>query len=276
MTKYYKYSIIIPYFNSVDSVLRLMQSIPKLETIQVIIVNDKCPSFSGINFNTSNDIVLLNNETDKKGAGVCRNIGLLNASGKYLIFADSDDFFTEKAFDYFDECFENNFDVVYFPPVSLFLDGSIGCQRHIPYKMLVNQYLTEGDDSIRYKFYVPWSKMIKRKLIEKHSIFFDEVIASNDVNFSLKVGHFSESFTVVNSSVYCVVESSDSLTKTYTKDIVMSRFNAFCRYNSFINENNIPTKKVRMAFFLKLLAKVDFILSIRCLILVLRKRYPIL
>ncbi|EKO3701884.1 glycosyltransferase family 2 protein [Vibrio metschnikovii] len=271
-----KFTVIIPYFNSADTIIRLLESIPERDDIEVILVNDNCSTFDGIQFKLGNRVQCYTNNSDNRGAGACRNIGIRQAKGDYLIFADSDDFFTKDAFSHFFECCEDSPDIVYFSPISIFKDGNVGSQRHSPYKLLVQNYISYGDQSIRYKFYVPWSKMIKKDFVETNEILFDEVVASNDINFSLKVGYFASSIKVSKEHVYCVVESNNSLTKTYTKEVVISRFNAICEYNDFVNKYDVPVEKIRMIYFLKLIAKVDLFTLVKSFIFVLKNRYPII
>ena len=50
-----------------------------------------------------------------KGAGYARNIGLKHAVGKWLIFADADDYFHPCINDIFDECVNLSEDIVFCP-----------------------------------------------------------------------------------------------------------------------------------------------------------------
>jgi hypothetical protein len=71
-------------------------------------------------------------------------------------------------------------------------------------------------------------------LIDENSISFDEVIASNDMNFSLKVACYGSRYSVDMSPIYCVTESNDSLTKKTSREVLESRFYAAVRYNKFL------------------------------------------
>jgi hypothetical protein len=52
------------------------------------------------------------------------------------------------------------------------------------------------DDSkeinLRLLFSVPWAKLIKKDLIDRHNISFEEILASNDINFSVKTGYYAQ------------------------------------------------------------------------------------
>ena len=59
--------------------------------------------------------------------------------------------------------------------------------------------------------YAPWGKMIKRSLIVKHNIRFDEVKYANDVYFSLLVGYYAEKIVVADRVIYILTCRSNSL-----------------------------------------------------------------
>lgn len=79
-------TIIIPYYDRPNYITNLMKKITKQSTheVEVIIVDDCSPT--PIHF--ANTIRL---DKNSGGASVPRNVGLDNASGKYIVFIDSDD-----------------------------------------------------------------------------------------------------------------------------------------------------------------------------------------
>lgn len=87
-------------------------------------------------------------------------------------------------------------------------------------------------DILKYKMYWPWGKIISYKIINENNIKFDEVIASNDAMFSVKVGHASKNIEVSDRTLYIVTESSDSLVKQVSLAVIN------CRYNVAKNINN--------------------------------------
>jgi glycosyltransferase involved in cell wall biosynthesis len=133
-------TIIIPYYNSVRTLERLLISIGNDQRIQVIIIDDN----SDINLDSYNTLRLkypnflwLINKSSNKGAGACRNIGIMHAVGKCVLFADSDDFFTPNYFFKLENLLIQHFDIVFFPPISINEGNFNKSKRHIPYKNLI-------------------------------------------------------------------------------------------------------------------------------------------
>jgi glycosyltransferase involved in cell wall biosynthesis len=227
-------SIVIPYHYSRSSLKILLDSIPEWDWIEVLVVNDNSDDVS--------DVVSAHSRTkyfiqsiNKKWAGAARNLGIKHARGDYVVFADADDFFTPNAFEIIRKNLDSGYDLLFYSPISIKLDASVS-NRHIRYQELVHDFINNKSDSIKYRFHVPWSKVIKRDLIINNNIYFDEVIASNDVNFSLKISYYSVKTYAFDKNIYCVVESDNSLTKKKNEIIVDARFDAVCRYNDFLFE----------------------------------------
>jgi len=182
---------------------------------------------------------LLHNRTLQKGAGVARNIGLKACNTEWVLFADADDWFLESAGQILGDKLRKNksADVIYFSPVSSFegeLKAGRESERHRRYEKLVKNYLANGNEAIRYQYYVPWSKVFNVSFLEGNNIQFDECLASNDIMFSLKSGFFAKIIKVYEDNIYLVTEGSHSLTKQKSKKVIRSRFLAAMRYNRFL------------------------------------------
>lgn len=136
--------------------------------------------------------------------------------------------------------FESIYDVIFFKPTSIDLvTGSI-TQRHIRYEELINEYINKkkrkSELSLRYNFFVPWSKLIKASLVKENKILFDEVLVSNDVMFSTKVGYYLKDFYVSEEVIYCVTRREGSLTTTIDQRLFDIRLNVFINYCNYLKE----------------------------------------
>jgi len=230
-----KVSIIIPYFDNVVGISRLLNSIDDFEGVEIIVINDHSDSIIGLIEKIGNPRLRYFEQVEgRRWAGAARNLGLQYAKGEYLLFADSDDSFCSDWYGHVSKYFELDYDLIYFSPDAVVDGGGSKPVRHLGYKELISFFLELPTDLIRYRFHVPWSKLIRRSLVVECGIQFDEVVASNDVMFSLKVGYFAKTIQVDSSSIYCVTESADSLTKQISEDVLDSRFEVISRYNDFL------------------------------------------
>jgi len=241
-------SIIIPHYNSVEELKILLSSIPDNKNIQTIIVDDKSTvdkeSYNKLKKKLENTSTLfLKNKTNKKGAGVCRNIALQHADGQWILFADSDDFFMEDFYNLISPYFLTEYDIIYFRPTSLDKKTDKVSDRHIEYENIIMNYLEnpsmETENNLRFKYYVPWSKLISREFIERNDIKFDEVIVANDVMFSTKVGYYAEEFDVSSEVIYCVTRDKGSLTTKVNKKAFYSRLYVWIDFYNFLKRRLI-------------------------------------
>ncbi len=233
-----KYSIIIPHFNDFKSLERLLDSIPKREDIEVIVVDDKSTETYDLT-NIKSKCNFLNNTSGVKSAGTCRNLGLDIAQGEWLLFADSDDIFTPNAFEYLDDASKRNDDVIYFKSTSLVEGSEEISDRNLYLLDMVENNLRDGDQSIRYRYYPPWGKLIRHQLVIDNNIRFDQVMASNDVMFSVKTGYYAKTISSVDKAIYCVMQRENSLTTKPSKKNQKIRLVVDLNRNDFLNERNL-------------------------------------
>lgn len=236
------FSIIIPHYNSVCYLKKLINSIPADDAIQIIVVDDK--SLDDIReaegFVVSRGGLFIHNTTAQKGAGVCRNLGLIEARGKWLVFADADDYFLEDAFDKMQKYAESNADIVYFIPTSRYVDFDKEAERHIENKALICNYhqnpSLQNEVLLKYYYRAPWSKMIKNEMVRKYNIKFDEVSAANDVMFSMKSAYYAKKIEVSPEVVYCITSAEGSLSVKYSEHNLWTRVTVFRERYYFLKE----------------------------------------
>ena len=99
-----KVSVIIPVYNQEDLVLKAIESIPKRNDIEIIVIDD------GSEDNTWNNLIKYRNEypdmfnlillynEQNKGVAYTVNKGYDNAKGEYVVLLGSDDYFIKNKF----------------------------------------------------------------------------------------------------------------------------------------------------------------------------------
>lgn len=281
-------SIIIPHFNSVRLLKKLIASIPKKEDIEVIVVDDK--STEDVHefniFRKEKDfeyITFLYNDTDKKGAGVARNIGLDHANGEWILFADADDYFTGDFYECISKYFDSDNEIIFFKPTSIFLDTGELADRHEQFCTRLDNYLKKRDLQseleLRYKLYGPVSKMIKKSFIDRYQIRFEEVLASNDILFSSRVGFYMDHFYVSEEIIYVITRNFYSLTSDMSEKVYDIRLHEKIKYYNFL-EMKLPhndLKLLNVSFFDLLLKSLKYGLGkfFRVLKLVITNNVPL-
>ena len=233
----YRYSVIIPHYNDVNALRTCVKTIPDREDIQVIIVDDntfddnnriKKELSDTVNSYVNTAIEIYVNDS-VRSAGACRNIGLDHAKGKWLIFADADDWFLDTAFDTFDIHSDDGEDIIYFASTSVELPDMTPGVRHIHYVEAIRRYLKNRNDEayLKYQFVVPWAKMVRFKLVEENNIRFDEVRWCNDVMFSVRTGFYARSIAAFTDPVYCITRKKGTLTSKRSEQEFLTRFDVY-------------------------------------------------
>lgn len=229
------FSIIIPHKNVSDLLQRCLDSIPLRDDVQVIVVDDNSnpekvdfEKFPGLN--RPNTEVYF--DKSGKGAGRARNVGLKHAKGEWVIFADCDDYFHREVLDELMETtMPDDCNAVYWGIEELYPDGS---------NLIM---LTDSDASLSripsrkmvLNSFAPWKKMVRRKILSDKKVFFDEIPASNDVMFQMRLmGALREEYIYWYPKVVYTWEKRDnSITTAISKAKAWSRFITSLRANRY-------------------------------------------
>lgn len=266
LSKFYTYdkggffllSIIVPVKNSSLYIEKLLSSIftEALDTTVILIDDGSTHSekknlerildtFTTLVSERNNQVVYKENNTNVKNAGKARNIGLNNLKTEWVLFADSDDYFVNGWYKVVskDMLLKDN-DVVYYTPTSKTSynnEDKIGT-RHLKYRSLIHKYINlknrRNEMSLRFHFFVPWSKLINVNFIKREGIYFDEVPVSNDVMFSLKVGMLANNIEASKSIIYSVTEREGSLISRVSFDDLVIRLDIVEKYNQYLEKNS--------------------------------------
>ncbi|MBA5763771.1 glycosyltransferase [Vibrio sp. 404] len=250
----FTYGIVVPHYNSLSGLSRLLRSIPVRDDIQVIVVDDNSterfePQKIEQEFPMHN-ITFSTNDSGVKGAGSSRNIGIELLNSRYTLFADADDFYCEGAFELLDSVM-NNEDIVYFSPTSQCDVTGDSSDRHFLYANLVSSYLAEKNEEIKYHFAVPWSKVYATDFIQRNRLYFDQVIASNDVMFSLVSGRKACHIAAYTTPIYCVTRGQGTLTVNFKPEVMKSRYLVEMNRINYINKHQINTEVMSLYKIIK-------------------------
>ena len=215
------YSFIIPHHNVPDLLNRLLDSIPQRDDIEVIVVDDNSDDDKKPQIDRPDTIVILIPAKESKGAGHARNVGMDRATGKWLIFADSDDKYTDNAIYTWDRYKDSDIDIVFWCAVMCNYDEIhhkvIDMEKHTYLDRITDEYLNSPKSitdihrmAMRSSF--PWNKMISREFVLKIGARFEEVPIHNDAWFSKYIGSKASKIEVTKDKIYCYYKYSNNTT----------------------------------------------------------------
>lgn len=236
-------SIIVPHYNTPKMLDRLLSTIPNDPEIEVLVIDDtsdreleefkKC-----VDKYSKRNISFYSNSLDQKGAGGARNLGIEHARGKWILFADADDYFLDDFFQIIKRNYDDQFEIIFFTPVSIVNDTGYSSERHIYYENLIMNYIENSDYinelKLRYTYWSPCSKLIKKSLIDNYKIRFDNSRYSNDIMFSAKIGAYAYKIKACIQNIYCITETQGSLTNIKDATALLIRKKVFKRYYFFL------------------------------------------
>ena len=219
----YKVSIIVPVYNVYQYLRRCLNSLVNqtYRNLEIIIVNDCSPD-------NSKDICLEFLEKDKRikyvenmenlGISSTRNVGLMNSTGDYIFFIDSDDFIEENTISNMCDCLkEKSYDVVscdfnYYYDVNtvkrlaVLNTDEYGCELTPidAYRLLLTQ---------KTNYRCVWAKLIKKSLFENLS-FKEGCRYGEDMILVSQLLLKAKSFFHLNKSFYNYSQEGMSLVRS--------------------------------------------------------------
>lgn len=213
------YSFIIPHHNTPDLLLRLVDSIPQRNDIEIIVVDDNSDENKKANVTRDDVRIIFIDKDHSKGAGRARNVGMDYAIGKWILFADADDFYKPNFIEVLDKYKDEEIDILFFNTDSVDT-GTLKpdkVNRAKYQQKVVNQYdgTKESEDVMRYFRYAPWCKMINHAFLRQYNFRFEEISILNDTFFALQTGHFANKIKVDKRILYTLTYTPGSI--TYSK-----------------------------------------------------------
>ena len=212
------YSIIIPHHNDPDLLYRLLDTIPQREDIEIIVVDDNSDEGKNPVISRSDVQVLYISPEETKGAGHARNVGLDHAKGKWLLFADSDDFYEKGFIEELDKYKDTYNDIVFF-------SAHIMYEPTNPEKSKGSNYIEkvyeryEHSDKSEHEFRrlvmttsVPWNKMFRHEFINAIEARFETVPVGNDAWFNKYAGSKANTAVIINKRLYYYVKYNNNTT----------------------------------------------------------------
>lgn len=244
-----KFSFILPCYNGKDSIEECLQSIcaQSYESIEIIVIDDGstdlslevCKKFA----QKDNRIRLFQQEN--RGVSSARNLGLQYAKGEFIIFVDVDDYiaanFCEIAYYYIHEprtassdfwifnheevestmdrvCLQHEHSDVYklCKSTDCFIWGQKE-QLELQYMTLDSRRIWDVDCS----FSAVWSKVFRKKYLEKNSILFNrKVTRGEDTLFLLHCLLTMQQISYIPIKLYQYKRSIDSVSNSFIENRV--------------------------------------------------------
>lgn len=237
--KEYFISVIIPTYNSENTILRAVESVlnQTYNNIELIIINDGSTDKTLELLNEIKDtrLTLLNEE--KSGPSTARNLGIKKAKGDFILFCDADDKLDENIINEFVKTIEKKYyDVVLFKTIWLGKNNEVIKTTEIEsfeFKPNETDLLIK---SIYNKFYkyneifgfdATWGKFVSRKLILDNNICFpDGIYRFEDGTFCRQVYENTNNIYYLNKVGYYYFKNEQSLCNRFNDNIVKIYYDA--------------------------------------------------
>ena len=245
------YTIIIPHKDIPDLLQRCLDSIPQRADVQVVVVDDNSDpdkvDFANFPGSDRADVECCFPK-EGKGAGYARNVGLRHACGKWLLFADADDFFHPNLLEILDRWKDSTRDIIYFETDSVDSDTlePIPPRLSLHPSAMVREEMVREEMVNRALWVVPWGKMIRAELVRKHDILFEEVCWSNDVMFSTLCSYYAgKNVDICSDLLYCATDRRNSLwTGVRSEEHIMCRLGVTLRAERFAYKHHLSLHRL--------------------------------
>lgn len=246
------FSLIIPHRNSSVLLRRLLDSVGRNLDVQTIVVDDNSTiqEYEAVErMRKEYAFELYKNEGTT--AGGARNTGMRHAKGKWLVFADSDDYFTGDMSRLLNAHLESDADVVFFNVGSRMSDNGEKANRDRYIKRIFLQWGNRKDGMpFRCRYIAPWGKMYKRGFVEKNSICFEECISGNDMLFSVRTGIEAGNIEIDTHELYICTASTTSITASTGKERHEAKLQATLRTNKYLRRHKCRKYQVSVLYFI--------------------------
>lgn len=201
-----KLSVIIPVYNAKMYLEQCLKSVVSItsDEIEILLINDGSTDSSREiceKWQTQDQRIHV---IHKKNGGVssARNIGIDNCSGKYIIFMDADDVFTENWWELLSAYMENSFEFIAFSYLNLYEDGktreeAFPGEAEILDTNEINEILLATP-----LLHTCWGKLFLAENVKRNNCYFPEdMIIGEDYFFVLNYMKYAKERKLINTPI---------------------------------------------------------------------------
>ena len=221
-------SIIIPVYNSEKYIDNCLKSIinQDYKNIEIIIIDDgsKDDSFSICKENSLKDKRIKVFHQENSGVSAARNFGLNKVKGKYIFFADSDDFLEQNCIStLYKNLKADNSDYIcgsYILEKTLHRSKKVCFQK----KSYTKNDLTDNlPDVMQHIQNAPWGKLFRSDIIKNNDIRFpDDIPYGEDTCFQIEYFNYVNRVTIIPDIIYHYnFTNENAATKKFYPDIYL-------------------------------------------------------
>lgn len=233
------FSVIIPVYKVEDYLEKCVESVlnQEFKDIEIILVDDgspdNCPKMCDDYAEKDSRIKVIHKENG--GLSDARNFGIKAATGKYIFFLDSDDYWdNNKALCNINEyLIKNEVDILIFLIKHLFSDGHTDGVTHT---YTFNEHLASLSKKDMLKYLIcndlfmgsACHKVLKKEFIINNDLYFVKGIHSEDIEWSLRTAIALPSYAYYDDDFYVYRQDRNgSITQNYD-------YNYLIAYKSFL------------------------------------------
>ena len=254
-----KVSVIMPVYNAERFLQDTVQSVLKqtLREIELICVDDG---------STDGSLYLLEEMSEKDSrirvlhqqnqfAGMARNAGLKEASGKYVVFWDSDDRFDQEALALMYEACEKD-------QAQICICGADKYDEKQDFRYPTDEYLVWrrvpekrpfnrrdiGKYLYNFASNVPWNKMFLRSFVQESGLEFQGLRQANDVYFVMLALFYADRITAVHKSLVTYRIANENSVTGRAKDATYCTAQALEAVYDRLEQEADFTKPLRQSF----------------------------
>ena len=234
-----KVSVVIPMYNTEKYIRQCLISVlsQKFQDYEVIVVDDFSKDGSVTEVEKliphfESRLKLIRRDKQSGCAGIPRNEGIKAATGKYIVFLDSDDMLLPTTLsNYFEIAESTKADILHTEKVLVFNDDGkkpFSREALVPAANengnFVEDITFETDDIAerikryheKYFFWAPWGKLFRREFLLKNHILFPSMKMSEDMIFCFKCLFLAKRYVRIPQITYIYRERQGSFMRSHS------------------------------------------------------------
>ena len=245
-TQRVKVSVIIPVYNPGIGIEKCIQCLKdqSLKEIEMIFIDDAGNDGSNNiirNALKSDSRIRLIENPSNIGAGLSRNIGIMEAIGEYLSFVDPDDYISESFLELlYNKAEENHTDIVKGIYINVDEKGNVE-KGYDPYELnnRIRKQVSAGKELFNIFTYQHTTALYRRELVLAAKALYGPSNFSEDAVFLLKVCYAAKTVETVDKAIYYYVSRLESGVRNFTINRLTGTYTSIREMLRFIDEKRI-------------------------------------